>query len=387
MNYNDRGPGWDKRAVNGIAKSHYGGLEAMFDAHGWQTGEKAYGQIAPTRVVQSYGSVEKFVEAHPQLQVMSPRAAIQSPPPNVWLTSFYGFNPETWGFLGFSNDGQRKRFVRETEPGALVVIYGHKSKAPEHQRGMVIGVQQVTHSVNHAKAYMSPGEWLRKEADSETAGKWDLAVKAIRAWRVAPEHYIPIGAFAPKTYSTERAQAIGSQGMRLAPDEARKIFDLTLIETTVFGEIPIDGAVAASGSDLLAPSKPGPVSQSGFFCKEAEGPKSLYILELLGNPNAFLGTDAGGKRIVKVGISKSPISRCDSLNRALPECAFNWRVHTSNEMLGLDQFTSSKPALRAETAIKEFFHRQEKSLGGEFFLIDINTVEQAWSVAMEAAHL
>ncbi|MEO0752969.1 MAG: GIY-YIG nuclease family protein, partial [Pseudomonadota bacterium] len=137
----------------------------------------------------------------------------------------------------------------------------------------------------------------------------------------------------------------------------------------------------------LLPSKPGPVSQSGYFCKEAEGPKSVYILELVGDPNAFLGFDAGGKRIIKVGISKSPISRCDSLNRALPECAFNWRVHTSNEMLGLDQFTSSKPALRAETAMKEFFHRREKSLGGEFFLIDINTVEQAWSVGVEAAHL
>lgn len=318
---------------------------------------------------------------------MSPYQAIEATPPNVWLTSFYGFNPESWGFLGFSNDGQRKRFIRETEPGALVVIYGHKSRAPEQQRGMVIGVQQVTHNVNFAKAFMSPGEWLRKEADSETAGKWDLAVKAIRAWRVAPEVYVPIEAFAPETYSSGRAQAIGSQGMRLAPDEARNIFDLTLVETTVFGEIPIDGAVAASGSDLLSPSQPGPVSQSGYFCKESEGTKSLYILELLGDPNAFLGSDTGGKRIVKVGISKSPISRCDSLNRALPECAFKWRVRTSNEMLGLDQFTSSKPALRAETAIKEFFHRQEKSLGGEFFLIDINTVEQAWSVAMEAAHL
>ncbi|WP_273147515.1 hypothetical protein [Oceanicaulis alexandrii] len=318
------------------------------------------------------------------MSIMSPKEAIEASPPNVWLTSFYGFNPEFWGMLGFSNDGHRKRFIRETQPGALVVIYGHKSKAPEPQRGMVIGIQQVSHSVNHAKAYISPVEWQRKEADTERASKWNLAVKAIRAWRVAPEFYIPIEDFAPDTYSTARAQAIGSQGVRLSPSEAQRILDLTLIEISVFGEVAVESGVPALGKDILMPSKPGPVSQSGYFCKEAEGPKSLYLLRLVGDENAFLGRDAFGKWIVKVGFSKSPISRCESLNRSLPEGAFKWEVLQSNETNGLPQFPSSRAAVRAETAMKDYLARNQQSLGGEFFLTDRKALHEAWDTVIKA---
>ncbi|MBI1392923.1 MAG: hypothetical protein GC152_09305 [Alphaproteobacteria bacterium] len=380
-----RQPGWDKQAVNGIAKSHYGSLEAMFEAHGWDKGDKTFGQIAPTLVVKEYGSIESFVTEHPALPMMSERAAILSDPPNVWLTSFYGFAPEDWGMLGFSNSGQRNHFIRETEPGALVVVYAHKSMAPAHQRGMVVGIQQVSHRVNNAKAYMSPAAWIRKETEMEAGDKWNLAVKATRAWRVAPESYMPIEEFAPESYSIPRAQFIGSQGVRLTSTEAKRIFDLTLIETSVFGETPIDAAVAALGSDLLAPSKPGPVSQSGYFCKEAEGPKSLYVLRLNGDADAFLGRSAEGRMIVKVGISKSPISRRDALNAALPAGAYSWEVIISNEAESLAQFANSKLAISAETKIKEHLHRSQQSLGGEFFLAGDEAIRDAWNYAIGGA--
>tara|TARA_R110000868_G_scaffold63841_5_gene192211 strand:+ start:1410 stop:2363 length:954 start_codon:yes stop_codon:yes gene_type:complete len=314
---------------------------------------------------------------------VSPWEAIKSTPPNVWLTSFYGFSPSAWGFLGFSNDGQRKHFTRETEPGALVVIYGHKTLAPVNQRGMVIGIQQVSHRVNHAQHFMSPTEWARKESSTESAGRWNLAVKATRAWHVAQESYLPIEEFAPESYSTGRAQYIGSQGTRLSSTEAQRILDLTLIETSVFGEIPIEAAVAVPGRDLLAPSKPGPVSQSGYFCKESEGPKSLYILRLLGNETSFLGRDAHSKQIIKVGISASPSSRCAALNSAFPAGAYRWEIVRTNERDGRDLFPSSKPAISAETKIKEFLAREEESLGGEFFLTGETSMHQAWNLAFE----
>lgn len=314
---------------------------------------------------------------------MTPFEALETSPPNVWLTSFYGFNPSAWGFLGFSNNGQRKHFIRETQPGVLVVIYGHKTLAPMNQRGMVIGIQQVSHRVNHAQHFMSPTEWARKESDTESAGKWNLAVKATRAWHVAQESYLPIEEFAPESYSTGRAQYIGSQGTRLTPTEARRILDLTLIETSVFGEIPVEAAVAVPGRDLLTPSKPGPVSQSGYFCKESEGPKSLYILRLLGDETAFLGRDARAKQIIKVGISGSPSSRCAALNSALPTEAYRWEIIRANERDGRGLFPSSKPAINAETKIKEFLAREQESLGGEFFLTDETSLQRAWDCAFE----
>lgn len=375
-----RAQGWDARAINSIAQERFGGLLGLFEAEGWPERGQAMMPAAGRRVVESYGTVEAFIAAHAP-RAGSLLAQVLADPPNVWLTSFYGFSPETWGFLGFSNDGQRNRFVRETKPGALVIIYGHKSRAPTKQQGQVIGIQQVSHRVNHAQAFMDPFEWIRKQADPERAGQWNLAVKATRAWRVVEESFLPIEALAPETYSLARAQVIGSQGMRLTGAEARRLLDLTLIETSVFGEIPVTAAAPASGAELFTPSGPGPVSQSGYFCREAEGPKSLYVLRLCGDESAFLGRPADGRWIVKVGISASPSSRCMALNGALPAGAFRWDIVRTNQDVGLPLFPKSVDAIRAETQVKAYLHQHEKSLGGEFFLADAKSVYAAWDVA------
>ncbi|KPF78323.1 hypothetical protein IP88_03970 [alpha proteobacterium AAP81b] len=336
------------------------------------------------RVVETYGTVAAFLAAHAATEPESLLAQITADPPNVWLTSFYGFSPETWGFLGFSNDGQRKHFVRETQPGALVVIYGHKTRAPFAQRGMVIGIQQVSHRVNTAQAFMSPSEWARKLGDPERAEKWNLAVKATRAWRVAEESYVSIEEFAPETYSTARSQAIGSQGMRLTKREARNLLRLTFIETSVFGEIPVTAAVPAAGGEVFTPSRPGPVSQTGFFCKEAEGPKSLYVLRLRGDESAYLGRPAEGRWIVKVGMSGSPSSRCDALNSSFPAGVYRWELVHTNASAGWPLFPRSMEAIRAETQLKAYLHQHETSLGGEFFLASETAVAAAWKSAMES---
>lgn len=376
-----RAPGWDAKAITGIAQARFGGLQGLFEAEGWPERGQAMLPAVGRRVAEAYGRVEAFIAAHTLPEEGSLLAQIAAEPPNVWLTSFYGFSPETWGFLGFSNDGQRSRFIRETRPGALVVIYGHKTRAPTKQQGKVIGVQQVTHRVNHAQAFMSPSEWARKAADPERADNWNLAVKATRAWRVAEEAYLPIEDFAPETYSTARAQAIGSQGMRLTDAEARRLLDLTLIETSVFGEIPVTAAVPVPGSAIFTPSRPGPVSQSGYFCKEAEGPKSLYVMRLQGDETAYLGRPADGRWIIKVGMSGSPSSRRLALNGALPAGAFTWELLKTNQSVGLPFFPKSAEAIRAETQMKAFLHQYETSLGGEFFLVRPEAVAAAWDVA------
>ena len=74
--------GWDKQAVNGIAKKHYGGLAEMFDAHGWYKLDRTFGQIAPSHVKATYGSVAAFERAHENglagNGLVDPMAAINS---------------------------------------------------------------------------------------------------------------------------------------------------------------------------------------------------------------------------------------------------------------------------------------------------------------------
>lgn len=375
--------GWDTKAIHAVVEQHYGGLLGLFEAEGWPERGAAMMPAIGGRIVARYGTVEAFVESHPLTGAGSPYAQIMANPPNVLLTNFYGFTPETWGFLGFTNEGQRTNFIKKTKPGVLVVVYGHKTLAPKAQRGMVIGVQQVSHRVNYAKAFMSPSEWAMKAEGPESASKWNYACKATRAWHVPEEAYVTVEQFAPETYSRERAQAIGSMGMILTGAEARGLLALPLVETSVFGEIPVTAAVTATGAELFAPSRPGPVSQSGYFCKEAEGPKSLYVLRLCGDESAFLGYPAEGRWIVKVGMSGSPTQRCSSFNDALPAGAFRWELILTNQSENQPLFPRSREAIAAEVTAHTHLHRQGKSLRGEFFLASPEQVSAAWASAME----
>lgn len=317
--------------------------------------------------------------------MMDPLDAILRNPPNVWLTSFYGFDPGSWGYLGFSTSGQRKGFIARSEPGVLVVVYGTGTAAPD-ELGKVIGVLQCSHRVNNAEVFMSPVAWATKERSAESAGKWDLGVKAIRAWRVAPESRPGIAEFANDTYTPGRGQAIGSQGTPLTAAEARKLLDLNLQEVPVFGEVPVIEAAFGKGADVLSPSKPGPVSQSPFMVRESEGPKSLYVLVLDGDTSAFLGRDAGIRKIINIGVSKTPIGRCDDHNRAMPRGAYSWRVLRSNDHIGVEPFPNSRAAIEGETEMKRvLIAHGGQSLSGEFFLADNHAIELAWDSGMNKA--
>lgn len=371
--------GGDAQAIQKIATEHYDGYPGMFEEHGWPERGSAIMPAVQARVVEDYGSVLTFENAHERGGDLVPMDAIMSDPPNVWLTSFYGFRPEEWGLLGFSNNSLRKNFIRGSKPGVLVVVYG-ASKAVREERQKIIGIQQCSHRLGHSRRFMAPHEWDAKENDPQRAGKWNHAVKATRAWRVTPETRMNVRDFAPEACATGAWQHIGALGVKLSHEEAQNILKLDLKEVDVYGENPIIGSAPGSAREILAPSRAGPVSQSPFVTRESEGPKHLYVLKLCGDTDAFLGEPANGKSIIKAGFSKSPRTRCEDHNRALPQCAFRWEVLFSGDTSGYDPYPSSDHAKAGERAMQEVLCRRPAgwSLGGEFFLADRELIEEAW---------
>jgi hypothetical protein len=384
----DHKPGWDKAAIGKIAKDAYGGYPALFDAHGWSTDGKMTSQIAPTRVVETYGSVEAFVRAHKAgvegNALLNPSAAIASDPPDVWLKSFYGFAPEEWGCLAFSSANDRSRFLRDSRPGALVVIYGVGDENPA-ERNRVLGIQQQTHVIGSKYEFLSRSCAERERSDPGRADRWLHAIKVLRAWRIPTEHQPTVESSFPDTYWPDRARAIGRYGLQVNADEARKLLELPLIEVEVCHGPEIEAFIPGPAAAVLGPSRAGPVSQSPYVVREAEGPKHLYVLELTGNADHFLGGDAGGKLIVKVGMSGSPSTRCEAHNKALPKGAFRWEVRRSTFHEGRAAYPSSRPALAGEKAMKAFLDQEAKSLDGEFFLADPETLARAWEIALTTA--
>lgn len=390
MNVPARTPGWDKQAVNGIAANEYGGLEAMFEAHGWEKGVLTFGQIAPSRVKATYGSVEAFVKAHADglhfNPTLDPLAAIRADPPEVFLKSFYGFTPETWGFLGYTASHMRDRFLRESKPGALVVICGTSSAPDPKERLRVLGMQQQTHIKGVKWDFLAPERHNSERLDPDRSRRWHHALKATRAWRIPEEERPLVKDIFPQTHKGgDNGTAVGSYGLRLQPSEAQIILGLNLYEVSVFGGNAVDALVAGPANELLKPSRPGPVSQSGFMVREAEGPKHLYILRLEGEEERLLGYNPAGRWVVKVGFSVAPSVRCRAHNQALPACAFGWKILHSTHEEGRLPFPSSKPALAGEGVMKAMLDREARSLGGEFFLAEPAAIQRAWRAAIDAA--
>lgn len=386
----DRSPGWDKRAVNRIAKEQYDDLEGMFAAHGWSTDGRVISQIAPTKVVSTYGSVDAFELAHrdglDQNFVLHPRAVLEQEQPKVLLTSYFGFTPWDWPCLTFNDEGRRDTVLKETRPGFLSVIYGSNSpQTPKRERGKVLGVYQCSHLAGPTDSFLSPIGLSNKKKDERDGYSWAYAIQAVRAWRVPLDAAPHIGDFAPTTFSPERGRSIGRFGAWLTADEARQILDLDLVPEPIFGGREQVESVLSPAQVALRPSRPGPVSQSSYMVGEAEGPKHLYVLRLKGPADDFLGRPVDGMVIIKVGFSKSPETRCLAHNRALPACAFSWQVFRSTLDEGRAPFASSDAAKEGEQTMIKCLASSSESLGGEFFLTTETAISDAWGAGIRAA--
>ncbi|MGB6229126.1 MAG: hypothetical protein WBF53_03240 [Litorimonas sp.] len=306
---------------------------------------------------------------------------IEADPPNVWLTSFYGFKPDEWGCVGFSVDGQREKYLNATKDGNLIVVYGAKNKeTPEDERGRVLGFMQMSRETGHSHQWISLMQ-IERNKRLGREDKWTNAVRAERAFRLVPEERPIIEDFAPQTYANKNLQHVGSQGVRLLPEEAKRLLNYTFVEQSVFSQSPLTSLVPLklkSSRGLHAPK------QAYTRTTEPDGPKYLYILKLKGDVSRFLGRareDVEALHIVKVGFLVSPQTRCDYFNNVLPNGAFMWEVLASTN----EPFEDQATALAGEDRMKVVLDTHAESLGREFFLAHEDNINEAWFAGKRAA--
>lgn len=64
--------------------------------------------------------------------------------PDIWLRSFYGFDPENDGYVGWTEERHRDRILELVAPGDLMLIYGaNTADTPAEGRGRCLGLLQV----------------------------------------------------------------------------------------------------------------------------------------------------------------------------------------------------------------------------------------------------
>ena len=307
----------------------------------------------------------------------------------VWLTSFWGFTPESWGCIGFTEKRALDYFLRESNSdAALVSIYVTKGKGPLNMRGKVVGFYEITKQMGFVESFVAGDLLAKLEADEEAKGKWKFSLKASKAWRIAEEDWKPVEEIFNVSYSIDKARYIGAQGVLITSEETKRLRTLTVYEVPVYGQTEKITSAITTFENAIMPSKAVYPAKEPYWVGETDGPKHLYILHLTGNSAAYLGRkpeEVEGKRIVKVGFSKSPLSRRDQIQAAYPAGSFEWEVLYPKEIPADPPYPNAEVAIAGEDAMKKRLQDGGcESLGGEFFLADENFIGLAWGAGLNA---
>ncbi|WP_412546238.1 hypothetical protein [Maricaulis sp. MIT060901] len=317
------------------------------------------------------------------------RERLESDNPRVWLTSFDGFTPETWGCVGFSKEGRLDTFLAESGPDPIMVVYGSKTRrTPESMRGKVLGMYVLSDQRGEAEEFVDPVLLRRARAEAENKDGWAFSVRATRAWSIPIEQAPDISDFADQTWSPVLGKSIGSQGVALKRAEVLKLLNLEMEERQVYRGPSIDPLPIEPLSDYLRPTKAGPLPKRGWTVEPPNGEKHLYVLKLAGDPGAFLNGRfrvRGDSAIYKVGMSRHPSKRQTDINRNYPAGVYRWDLLLSTHGEGFIARDAAMHTVVGEDAMKDFLELKAESLGGEFFLANEKLIREAWALGKKMA--
>lgn len=381
MTLSDYPQGGDAQAISRIAAEVYGGYRQMFDAHGWSAPGEKLMTSASALIVQQYGSIRAFEVAH-----LAREINIWDRGYSVFFTSFWGWSPETWGTVGFSNDRGRTRrdnLMRQLTDPFITVCYvtSNQTYTDPALKGMIAGFYLVTHEAGDRDEFTHPIHFDRSPE------KWRHSLRAVRAFSYLPETRLNVREFDPTVI--DRARTVAAMG-EIITDPTK----IALLKRTPWTEVEV---FTSTGDHLDAndedafPSRgmvpAGPASGGGYVVQNGTQflPRELYVLRLVGDIDAYLGRSAQGSAIVKVGLSASPDLRRQSFQKAMPRGAFYWQIERTTRAHGLSPYASHAVAVKGEDAMKRYLAAHAEWLGGEFYLATEETIEAAWQAGCDAA--
>ncbi len=154
--------------------------------------------------------------------------------PSIWLGSFFGFNPEEDGYIGWTKEADRDHVMGKIAAGDLMLIYGAGSEPndPSQKQG-ILGFLQVDPLPIRDVDKASDKSMARKR-ENGWQEKWTYALPVRRAWRVV--EFARLDMIANKSYSPDKGRAIAAWSPQLEPGEVRKALTLKVEEVPVFGE-------------------------------------------------------------------------------------------------------------------------------------------------------
>lgn len=104
---------------------------------------------------------------------------------SVLFTSFWGWNPGTWGAVGWSGKKgatRRANLMKELSDPFICVLYitSNQTEADPDMRGKIVGFYLVSHEKGHRNEFTHPTR------HNDEPDKWEHSLRAIRAFQIPP---------------------------------------------------------------------------------------------------------------------------------------------------------------------------------------------------------
>lgn len=374
--------GGDAQAIRDVAIEYYGGYENMFKVNGWdERGEKMLPSVG-RNVSRKYGSVQNFINKH-----LSKGHIFDGK--SVYLTSYYGWSPEGWGMVGFSQKGRLDTLIKETTNPFYMVIYVTMGAPTDdiELKGKVVGFYEISHQKGHRDEFLHP---TRHNYHPE---KWIHGLKALRAFTFLPEYQMHINEFYPEINRENIAQRVSGQSIKIPDEKIDVLKSLPYYEVDVYkGQKKISERIETSSLQQFSGRNKvggGASNSSGYYvdAEPKDAPKELYVFELTGGAGNFLGRESFQKKIYKIGLSMSPKTRLSVFNKALPNGRFSWKIKYSTKKDGDLPYLGFEVAEYGENAMKDYLALSGEWLGGEFYATTEKVIKEVWQVGKKQALL
>lgn len=207
---------------------------------------------------------------------------------SIRTKSFYGFNPEEEGYVGWTRERDREAYLAKVKTGDIIMIYGAStSKTERSLRSYVLGFLEVDATQIRDFDKASP-DILAKRKGTDDEGKWTYAIPVRRAWRA--EEKVLISTIAPKSYKPQAGMTLAVHGFNLDSDEIAQALKIEVKEVNVFGEEPVTDLAAEvmPFAKVFEPSRAFPGSFGERTSSYEDGETFLYLAVFKGNGHALL---------------------------------------------------------------------------------------------------
>lgn len=374
----NRHQGWDQQEIKRVTDQYFGGERTnLASAIGADTTERNWQLKVSEHICERFGSIEAFAALYPPIE-----NNVWTDDMSVLFTSFWGWDPITWGTVGWSGQRgltRRANLMAQLSDPFITVCYvtSNQTDTDPDLKGKIAGFYVVSHEIGDRDEFTHPIHHGREPS------KWRHSNRALRAFSYLPEYRPSAMDVFPNL--TTHARHVSAMGEVLTDPQI-----IERLRTIPYEEVEVYQPVAALAQQDEGPQRgmvpAGPAASEGYEVPNGTQnvARDLYILRLNGNVAAYLGREAEARSIIKVGLSASPDLRRQALQKSMPRGSFRWVVDRTRKSSGLPLCANHAVAVRGEDAMKRHLAAHADWLGGEFYLAHDNDIETAWQMSCAA---